>query len=321
MNLVAVETTVVQAVKDEDAHSILNLETVDGNCVVVAVMDGHGGARAAHRCRDRLEDIVVADRSSPVALGDSFFSDVRCDPVSQDHATQFFERVFASLHSECLAVQGTSGTTLTLCVFNERDGNFVCANVGDSLAVHFSTTASHTCLTVSHRLQDNPDERMRLRSNLHFATDRNGVPRGPVRLYPGGLACSRSLGDGDCLFLSCTPSISKGRLTPDSVVVVASDGLWDATTLQQVKHCAIGVSGGTHTLRRQLHNATDDVTMLCVKQNVGTVNRPRRASFLWRPIFRSSSSSSVSSDDDGVATRCPVKTSPSAQREVWRVVT
>lgn len=80
------------------------------------------------------------------------------------------------------------------------------ANVGDTCAI-LHTGDKVMEMTRSHRLDDCPDERKRLsESGAHLASlgyllkgpaepGENGI--GPLRVWPGGLAVGRSIGDTD----------------------------------------------------------------------------------------------------------------------------
>ena len=80
------------------------------------------------------------------------------------------------------------------------------ANTGDSAAV-LDTGCSILELTKSHRIHNNLDEQIRLKAagqhlaplgfHLQGPAKPNEPGVGPLRLWPGGLCVSRSLGDLD----------------------------------------------------------------------------------------------------------------------------
>jgi serine/threonine protein phosphatase PrpC len=126
------------------------------------------------------------------------------------------------LHQYYLQLPCQSGTSLTVCIIN---GNKIqCANVGDSHAL-IVTPTSYYWISESHRLQDNSGERTKLSQYVKYSTDEYGFPFGHPRLYPGGLACSRSVGDADCPHINCKPSISEAVIHPKDILIIASDGL------------------------------------------------------------------------------------------------
>lgn len=70
---------------------------------------------------------------------------------------------------------------------------------------------THTILCKPHRLDDSQSERDRVTSQgLTIAQGMNGqgLPRGPLRAWPGGLAVARSIGDADCPAAWAEPSVS-----------------------------------------------------------------------------------------------------------------
>ena len=176
------------AIKGEDERSAFLL---DATTLVITVVDGHGGANAARLCKRLLEGMLTADTADTASLE-------RCDWAVR------LERAFATLHAECLRLPCCSGAALTVCVVDTATGRVTCANVGDAGALLVSPT-SHLWLSTSHRLQDNAQERERLRA--HVGTLHTG---GPPRLYPGGLACGRSIGDADCPYVTCAPAVATG---------------------------------------------------------------------------------------------------------------
>jgi serine/threonine protein phosphatase PrpC len=164
-----------------------------------------------------------------------------------------------------------------------------CANVGDSHALVVTPT-SYYWLTESHRLQDNARERERLGPSVGWARAEDGGPAGPPRLYPGGLACSRSIGDADCPLVSCEPSVCSAALAPDDILIVASDGLWDAMPLQRICRVARETRCAETLLRSKAGAFHDDASVILASAQPA---KKKAAS-----IFRVSSSGSISSDED-----------------------
>lgn len=98
------------------------------------------------------------------------------------------------------------------------------ANIGDSSAV-LDTGCSILELTGSHRIQSNPEEQARLRSagcqlaplgfHLQGPARQGELGVGPLRLWPGGLCVSRSVGDLDAgPEVVPLPHIRQVRLAP-----------------------------------------------------------------------------------------------------------
>lgn len=231
-----------------------------GDRLVVAVADGHGGAGAARLCAARLEALL---RDAPIDA-------------------EALRRAFRALHAECARLDDCSGAALTVCAIDEATGEFVCANVGD---VHcmLVTPTSYLWMSTSHRLQDNASERARLAAHVR-------VDAGPPRLFPGGLACARSVGDADCPHASCEPDLAHGVLVDGAVLVLASDGVWDALPTRRVVARA---RRGTAGAILSAHGFSDDATVVTVS------HRPPTSPSRWRGIFRRTSSASSMSSDDG----------------------
>lgn len=227
---------------------------------ICGIADGHGGPAAARLCREhlsRLEDF--------------------CDPGL----------LFCELHQKCLPLECNSGASLTVCFVDGCDVH--CANVGDSHALVVTPT-SHYWISESHRLQDNVRERERLRTHVRHALGEEGGRVGPPRLYPGGLSCSRSIGDADCPLVECEPAISRSKLDKDDILLVASDGLWDSVPPSKVCRMVRESRCAETLLRAHSHGFGDDTSVI-----IATTQPVRRAT---SGFFRVSSNGSISSDDD-----------------------
>ena len=150
---------------------------------------------------------------------------------------------FETLHTRLRSDGLRCGTTATLVAI--IDGwRVVTANVGDSLAV-LDTGSEVVTLTPSHRLEDAPAEVARVTAAGASVgpADVNGVPAGPPRVWPGGLAMSRSLCDPDShAAVLATPDVRAATLPPrGGRIVLASDGLWDAVSTRAAAHRARGL--------------------------------------------------------------------------------
>ena len=64
----------------------------------------------------------------------------------------------------------------------------------------------------------------------------SGGPEGPLRVWPGGLAVARVIGDADCgPFVSASPAVRTSPLPASGAsVVLCSDGVWDCCTFETV---------------------------------------------------------------------------------------
>lgn len=235
------------------------------NCMIVGIADGHGGDDTAIHCRN-------------------------CVHALRDVPTDF-ETLFQSLN-DFAATLDTSGCALTICTYD--NGTLRCANVGDALCI-VVTQDSYYWMTTSHRLQDNAQERMRFKSYVGFIASNNS-PSGPPRLFPGGIACSRSIGDKDCQHKTCVPSCSEASLCEDDIVVIASDGLWDSCNVSKI--CEnVRYYRSAKSLIGACSRLLDDTSVIVLS------NTAERTSLFKRV----SSNSSISSDDDEMPVRKVLK--------------
>jgi serine/threonine protein phosphatase PrpC len=135
-----------------------------------------------------------------------------------------------------------AGTTVTVCIVI---GDLVTvANVGDSAAV-LDTGCSMLELTDSHRIQTHDAERSRLKAagcliaQLGFHLEGPAKPGdpgvGPLRIWPGGLCVSRSVGDVDAgPEIVPVPHVKQFVIPNNGCrIILASDGLWDVMTLSK----------------------------------------------------------------------------------------
>jgi len=213
--------------------------------LLAIVADGHGGKQASVHCHATLLDnFVQAAGGFADASAKTFRGAARA--------------VFATAHQEILDMQPptTAGTTLTILAVNPKRREITCAHVGDSVAMLVPRDGSApTELCEDHRIDTSDIERARLIAaggTIAPATDSNGQPGGPLRLWPGGVAQARSIGDSDINdFNDPRPHTCSYPFPPDGCgdVVVCSDGVWDALNHSEVAgllrksfHCTASVA-------------------------------------------------------------------------------
>jgi serine/threonine protein phosphatase PrpC len=208
-----------------------------------AVYDGHGGEVCAEYCRRYLHGNMV--------IQDSFKSG-KIDIALKD-AVLATEKNFLDAAKKA-NLDNTSGTC-AIIAYIEGDVLIV-ANVGDSRAV-LCRKGKAVALSRDHK-PSRPDERKRVEERGGAVARADYEARnppsaccdylsascccpclnvGPLRVYPGGLAVSRSLGDvglkGNGLIIA-DPEIVKHILTSeDEFLILACDGIWDVMSNQQ----------------------------------------------------------------------------------------
>ena len=236
------------SLKGEDLWKT-HMQAIGGDMVSFAIVaDGHGGVSAAQLCSERIVPYIIEE-----AHGDASASSLR------KAGGAAFERV----HKEVRAAGATDGvfpgTTLTVCMINVARNELTTLHVGDSEAIlvpHEREDALPQRLTAEHRLQDSRPEQKRV-VNLGGKVGRlqhpeTKLPAGPLRVFPGGLACARGIGDADAGdVVSAVPACSTVPLKGFARgwdCIVGSDGIWDAMQAASVVRIC---RGHPHTVTPQ----------------------------------------------------------------------
>lgn len=200
------------------------------------VADGHGGHEAASYVEAHLLDYLIE-----AAAGDA------SGPSILRAGIAAMERI----HREILSLDPptTAGSTVTVCVLNPSRMEVSTINVGDSEAwlVERSDGANFARrLTEDHRLDSSEPERARVAAmggKLAHAAAANGRPSGPLRLWPGGVAQARTVGDSDVgRYILPRPFVQTVPLPEGASVLIASDGVWDAISPADVAILARAMS-------------------------------------------------------------------------------
>ena len=219
--------------KHEDATASLEVELPQTGTLLslVCVADGHGGVETSRWLSDNVLELIAAKAG-----------DASREALQSACITAFAEADAAvkALETGEVSQGGTiirCGSTLTVVIVNHQRREVTCANVGDSEAV-LVRSDGYEALSTSHRLDHNTDECERVVAQGHRiarAMDPDGMPGGPQRAWPGGLAVTRGIGDSDCAYVTCEPEVKTVQAPPHGcVVVVGSDGVWDAVQLPVV---------------------------------------------------------------------------------------
>lgn len=120
----------------------------------------------------------------------------------------------------------------------------ISVNIGDSRAV-LSHDQIAIDLSIDHK-PDHPKERARIEKtggNVTYMGDikhpktKKAIPKSGIYRINGNLALSRAIGDrAENPWIISTPDIKLYKIQPlvDSFIIIASDGLWDVMTSQEV---------------------------------------------------------------------------------------
>ena len=236
----------------------------DAPCVMVGVLDGHGGVDTAQYCAAVLPHLVVGSPRFPDdvagALRDGFRAMQR-DLVAR----------YARTHSQ-------SGTTATVAVLHRQ--RLYVANVGDSAAVLASGggagAGSALALTCEHHVSSAEEQRaLRERGGEIYEV------RGVLRVE-GRCRVSRNLGLVEVACLGHEPDVSVHDLRGSDAhtLVLASDGLWDCVTADQVCRLAAEDIVSSEASRRSSVNSWGTLTAKLDIPMASSVNSPA----LWRSV-------------------------------------
>lgn len=227
------EATIV--LKGED-RSASRMATIQGEPLTIAlVADGHGGKAAAEYCaKTVIDDFLKALGEGKAVEGGAATPDGRALPDGKHiraAGRQAFLQAHKMLHSDEMAT--TAGTTLTMIVVNSDRAEITMLHDGDSVARLVPRKSPGVALCEEHRLEASEAERTRVRSlggQLAHAQDKYGRPAGPLRLWPGGVAQARAIGDKDVgHFIEPMPFARSYKLPEKEscAIVACSDGVWD----------------------------------------------------------------------------------------------
>lgn len=193
---------------------------------IICVFDGHGSWHAAEAAR-----IYVA------ATYGELISSYATNVAKPELFQQYFREIekFIIEYETYMAIgdnKGETGCTCTIVILDNKTGRCSVANVGDSSVVELSKSSNFE-RSVDHTpsVDVNESEYRRVRSHPEY-TEKS--VNDDARL--GGLNMSRVLGDTKAKYkngsmqdngLRIEPHLSTFILDPSSVLVVASDGLWE----------------------------------------------------------------------------------------------
>ncbi|XP_077209854.1 putative protein phosphatase 2C 6 [Tasmannia lanceolata] len=186
------------------------------------VYDGHGGSQVARFCAERIHEAVAAewDRGGDVEGWCRRWEEAFCNG---------FERVDNDIGGEAIAPEIVGSTAVAVAVSGCQ---IIASNCGDSRAVLCRGNQTIP-LTIDHK-PDREDELLRIEGGGGRVFNWNG-PR-----VLGVLAMSRAIGDRYLRpSVIPVPEVTfTTRSEEDECIVVASDGLWDVMSNEEVGEVA-----------------------------------------------------------------------------------
>ncbi|XP_061371145.1 probable protein phosphatase 2C 6 [Gastrolobium bilobum] len=194
------------------------------------VYDGHGGSQVAKFCAKRMHDVIAEEWDREIAGGAEWRR--RWEAVLANG----FERTDNEILSDAVAPEMV-GSTASLVVLSGCQ--IITSNCGDSRVVLCRRTETIP-LTVDQK-PDRQDELLRIEGGGGRVINWNGA-----RVF-GVLAMSRAIGDRYLRpWIIPVPEITfTARTDEDECLILASDGLWDVMTNEEVGEVA------RHMLRRR----------------------------------------------------------------------
>ena len=213
-----------------------------------ALFDGHGGAKASQYCKDHLLKYIQADvnfeNNTVASIMNSF---------------RKLDEEFTSIAKRHML---SDGSTAVVAVINDR--KVYVANAGDSRAIIVHKGGKAKAMSQDHK-PSREDEARRI-NNLGGKI----VYWGQWRVQ-GVLAVSRSFGDISLKpYVTAEPEVMEKVITSDDLyLVLASDGLWDVMSNEDVARFLMNVSNFSQVAKELCYEATilgsaDNITVVVV---------------------------------------------------------
>lgn len=209
------------------------------------VCDGHGGVAAAQFLKERMgADLVKRLPPGPPPA-----------VMTRDHP--WLEKVRMALidcfmwmdeEFEKEGLPPSIGSTVTVALLS--GWLLTIANIGDSECFMDVGNRKEYELTTSHKIDTNRGEQSRLKAvgktvrplsqDLFQPAEDDEQGVGPMRVWPCGLAVSRSIGDYDCgCEITAAPHVRQVEVPMSGArMIMASDGLWDHVTGRRAMRAA-----------------------------------------------------------------------------------
>lgn len=260
--------------KKKNQDALIMAEDPKTRSLLFCVMDGHGedGDKVSQNIKSKFANYLFKHRD--------FGTDIRAA------LTEVVQRCEAEVLREASIETDFSGTTFTCAII--RNNKCTLCNIGDSrTSIGFRNKdggVSAESLTIDHK-PDLPAEKARIeaKGGRVFAVEYDDGVDGPARVWLGhmdvpGLAMSRSLGDAvaHTAGVSSEPEFfeyefNQGR--EDLILVMASDGLWEFMSNQEVMEIAFNTTEPRFAVDRLISESNErwmreeqviDDTTVCV---------------------------------------------------------
>lgn len=260
--------------KKKNQDALIMAEDPKTRSLLFCVMDGHGedGDKVSQNIKSKFANYLFKHKdfatNIPAALAEVV---ARCETeVLRDSAIE----------------TDFSGTTFTCAVI--RNNKCTLCNIGDSrtsIAYRSKNGVTAKALTIDHK-PDLPAEKARIeaKGGRVFAVEYDDGVDGPARVWLGhmdvpGLAMSRSLGDAvaHTAGVSSEPEFFEYEFNPDGredvMMVMASDGLWEFMSDQEVMDLAFSTTEPRFAVDRLISESNErwmreeqviDDTTVCV---------------------------------------------------------
>lgn len=225
--------------KKKNQDALIMAEDPKTRSLLFCVMDGHG------EDGDKVSQNIKSKFANNLFKHKDFATDIKAA------LADVIARCEADILRESSIETDFSGTTFTCAVI--RENQCTLCNIGDSRSTigYRNSTGGITAeaLTIDHK-PDLPAEKARIeaKGGRVFAVEYDDGVDGPARVWLGhmdvpGLAMSRSLGDAvaHSAGVSSEPEFIEYSFNPDRedlILVMASDGLWEFMTDQEVMDLA-----------------------------------------------------------------------------------
>jgi len=214
----------------------------DGRFAFFCILDGHGGYAVSRFARDNYAKLLKSKLEG--------FIDAK--PIQE-----IVNMTIDNIEKQLQMVGGRDcGSTFCAILFDLGAGRYYVINIGDSRAVRMKLAGPGQvdikALSLEHKCS-NEDEVKRVESV--GGSILNG------RLA-GNLIITRSLGDFDFkkYGLISTPDIFEHHMEPNEVFLIASDGIWDTVTKENLEKLAGDIFNGS------LAGSASKLTELAVSQ-------------------------------------------------------